>query len=108
MYALVDCNNYYCSCERIFNPRLEGRPLVVLSNNDGCAVARSQEAKDLGVKMGTPWFQLTDLVRHHRLIALSSNYTLDGDISARVVHVLSQFTPNYEMYSIYAGCNWSS
>ena len=100
MYALVDCNNYYCSCERIFNPRLEGRPLVVLSNNDGCAVARSQEAKDLGVKMGTPWFQLKDLVRHHRLIGLSSNYTLYGDISARVVQVLSQFTPDYEMYSI--------
>ena len=100
MYALVDCNNYYCNCERVFNPRLEGRPLVVLSNNDGCAVARSQEAKDLGVKMGTPWFQLQDLVRRHRLVGLSSNYTLYGDMSARVVQVLSQFTPDYEVYSI--------
>ena len=100
MYALVDCNNYYCSCERVFNPRLEGRPLVVLSNNDGCAVARSQEAKYLGVKIGTPWFQLKDLVRRHRLVGLSSNYTLYGDMSARVVQVLSQFTPDYEVYSI--------
>ncbi|WP_228526991.1 Y-family DNA polymerase [Noviherbaspirillum soli] len=100
LYALVDCNNYYCSCERVFNPRLEGRPLVVLSNNDGCAVARSQEAKDLGVKMGTPWFQLQDLVRRHRLVGLSSNYTLYGDMSARVVQVLSQFSPDYEVYSI--------
>lgn len=100
LYALVDCNNYYCSCERVFNPRLEGRPLVVLSSNDGCAVARSQEAKDLGVKMGTPWFQLQDLVRRHRLVGLSSNYTLYGDMSARVVQVLSQFSPDYEVYSI--------
>lgn len=100
LYALVDCNNYYCSCERVFNPRLEGRPLVVLSSNDGCAVARSQEAKDLGVKMGTPWFQLQDLVRRHRLVGLSSNYTLYGDMSARVVQVLSQFSPDYEAYSI--------
>jgi DNA polymerase V len=100
LFSLVDCNNFYCSAERVFNPRLEGRPLVVLSANDGNAIARSQEAKDLGVKMGTPWYQLKDLVRHHRLIGLSSNFVLYGDISARVVQVLSQFTPDYETYSV--------
>ncbi len=100
LYALVDCNNYYCSCERIFNPRLEGRPLVVLSSNDGSAIARSQEAKDLGIAMGTPWFQLQDLVRRHGLIGLSSNFTLYGELSARVVQVLNQFTPDLESYSI--------
>lgn len=100
LFSLVDCNNFYCSAERVFNPRLEGRPLVVLSANDGNAIARSQEAKDLGVKMGTPWYQLKDLVRHHRLVGLSSNFTLYGDVSARVVQVLSQFTPDYETYSV--------
>ena len=100
LFALADCNNFYCSAERVFNPRLERRPLVVLSANDGNAIARSQEAKDLGVKMGTPWFQLKDLVRNHRLIGLSSNFTLYGDISVRVVQVLSQFTPDYEVYSV--------
>lgn len=101
VYALADCNNYYCSAERVFNPRLEGRPLVVLSaNDDGNAIARSQEAKDLGVIMGTPWFQLQDLVRRHGLIGLSSNFTLYGELSVRVVQVLSQFTPEYETYSV--------
>lgn len=100
IYALVDCNNFYCSCERVFNPRLENRPLVVLSNNDGCAVARSNEAKALGIKMGEPWFKLTDLVKRHGLIGLSSNYTLYGDMSSRVMQVLRDFTPDVEVYSI--------
>lgn len=100
LFALVDGNNFYCSCERVFNPRLENRPLVVLSNNDGCAVARSNEAKALGIKMGEPWFKLKDLVKRHGLIGLSSNYTLYGDMSARVMQVLSQFTPDIEVYSI--------
>jgi DNA polymerase V len=100
VYALVDCNNFYCSCERVFNPRLKQRPLVVLSNNDGCAVARSNEAKALGIKIGEPWFKLKDLVEHHGLIGLSSNYTLYGDMSARVMQVLRDFTPDVEVYSI--------
>ena len=82
MFALVDGNiNFYVSCERVFNPKLEGRPVVVLSNNDGCAVTRSAEVKALGVKMGAPWFQMKDLARKHGIIALSSNYALCADIS---------------------------
>ena len=100
IYALVDCNNFYVSAERVFNPRLEGCPVVVLSNNDGCAVARSPEAKALGIGMGTPWFQLQPLVERHGLIGLSSNYTLYGDMSARVMQVLRTFTPDVEVYSI--------
>src|SRR5690349_3931642 len=100
IYALVDCNNFYVSAERVFNPKLEGCPVVVLSNNDGCAVARSPEAKALGIGMGTPWFQLQPLVARHGLIGLSSNYTLYGDMSARVMQVLRTFTPDVEVYSI--------
>lgn len=100
MFALVDVNNFYCSCERVFNPRLEGVPLVVLSNNDGCAVARSNEAKALGVKMATPWFQIKDLAKTHGLVALSSNYTLYGDMSNRVMTVLRNYSPQIEVYSI--------
>lgn len=91
--ALVDVNNFYVSCERIFNPKLEGKPVIVLSNNDGCAVARSNEAKALGIKMGQPWFQLKDLAHKQGVIAYSSNYTLYDDMSKRVVKVLSTFTP---------------
>lgn len=98
--ALVDCNNFYVSCERMFNPRLEGKPVVVLSNNDGCAVARSNEVKALGVKMSDPWFKMEKLAKQHGIIALSSNYTLYGDLSARVMSVLSNFSPNQEIYSI--------
>lgn len=98
--ALVDCNNFYVSCERVFNPKLEGKPVVVLSNNDGCAVARSNEVKALGVKMGEPWFKLEKLARQHGIIALSSNYTLYGDLSARVMSILSTFSPKQEVYSI--------
>lgn len=98
--ALVDVNNFYVSCERVFNPNMEGRPLVVLSNNDGCAVARSNEVKALGVKMGTPWFQMQDLARTHGITAYSSNYTLYADMSNRVMAILSEFSPQQEIYSI--------
>lgn len=100
IYALVDCNNFYVSAERVFNPKLEDRAVVVLSNNDGCAVARSAEAKALGIRMGEPWFQLQPLVKRHGLIGLSSNYTLYGDMSTRVMQVLRNFTPDVEVYSI--------
>ncbi len=98
--ALVDCNNFYVSCERVFNPRLEGVPVVVLSNNDGCAVARSNEVKALGIKMAEPWFKLIDIAKQHGIIALSSNYSLYGDMSARVMSILSNFSPHQEIYSI--------
>ncbi len=98
--ALVDVNNFYVSCERVFDPKLNGRPVVVLSNNDGCAVARSDEAKALGIPMGAPWFQYADLARQHNIIALSSNYALYADMSNRVMRILSQFCPDQEVYSI--------
>ena len=96
----MDVNNFYVSCERVFNPSLEGRPIIVLSNNDGCAVARSNEVKSLGIKMGQPWFQMRDLAQQHGIIAYSSNYTLYADMSNRVMAILSQFSPNQEVYSI--------
>lgn len=99
-FALVDVNNFYVSCERVFRPKLEGIPMVVLSNNDGCAVARSNEVKALGVKMGTPWFKMKDLAREHCIQAFSSNYTLYGDMSNRVVQILRDFSPDTEVYSI--------
>ena len=98
--ALVDCNNFYVSCERMFNPGLEGKPVVVLSNNDGCAVARSNEVKALGIKMGEPWFKMEKIAKQHGIIAYSSNYTLYGDLSARVMSILSTFSPKQEIYSI--------
>jgi DNA polymerase V len=100
LFALVDVNNFYVSCERAFNPKLENIPVVVLSNNDGCAVARSNEVKALGVKMGAPWFKLKDLATERGIIALSSNYTLYGDMSNRVVSVLQEYSPDIEVYSI--------
>jgi DNA polymerase V len=100
MIALVDCNNFYVSCERVFNPRLEGRPVVVLSNNDGCVVARSNEVKALSVTMGTPLFQLRPLIQQHQIQVFSSNYALYGDLSRRVMEVLGLFTPEVEVYSI--------
>lgn len=99
-FALIDANNFYVSCERVFNPKLEGRPVVVLSNNDGCAVARSAEVKALGVKMGTPWFQMKDIARKHGILALSSNYELYADLSNRMMGILGQFSPDQEIYSI--------
>jgi DNA polymerase V len=98
--ALVDCNNFYVSCERLFQPKLQGKPVVVLSNNDGCVVSRSQEVKDLGIGMGVPWFQLKEQARRHGIIAFSSNYALYADLSRRVMSLLAQFSPNQEVYSI--------
>lgn len=99
-FALIDGNNFYVSCERVFNPALEGRPVVVLSNNDGIVVARSAEVKALGVKMGAPWFQLKDLARKHGILAYSSNYTLYADMSNRMMRVLETYSPQQEIYSI--------
>ena len=100
IFALVDVNNMYVSCERAFNPKLRNRPVVVLSNNDGCAVARSNEVKALGVKMGAPWFQMRELARQHGIVGLSSNYTLYGDMSNRMVLILRVYSPQVEVYSI--------
>jgi DNA polymerase V len=100
MIALVDANNFYVSCERVFNPRLEAKPVVVLSNNDACVVARSNEVKALGVTMGTPLFELRPLIQQHQIQVFSSNYALYGDLSRRVMEVLGQFTPEVEIYSI--------
>jgi DNA polymerase V len=100
LFALVDVNNFYVSCERVFNPVLENRPVVVLSNNDGCAVARSNEVKALGVKMGTPWFQMEALAKQHNIVALSSNYALYADMSNRAVSILRDYSPRVEVYSI--------
>jgi DNA polymerase V len=98
--ALVDVNNFYVSCERVFMPRLENRPVLVLSNNDGCVVARSNEAKALGIRMGAPFFELKPLVQKHNIEVFSSNYALYGDMSCRVMTVLQQLLPCIEIYSI--------
>ena len=98
--ALVDCNNFYVSCERLFRPDLWGRPVVVLSNNDGCIVSRSNEAKALGLKMGQPWFECEELAERHGVLALSSNYPLYADMSNRVMTTLADFSPKVEVYSI--------
>lgn len=98
--AMVDCNNFYVSCERVFNPELQGQPVVVLSNNDGCVIARSQEAKMLGVGMGEPAFKRAAFFQAHGVAVFSSNYALYGDLSARVQQVLEQFSPEVENYSI--------
>jgi DNA polymerase V len=100
LIALVDANNFYVSCERVFRPDLIGKPVAVLSNNDGCIVARSQEVKDLGIKMGVPLFQVKELVNQHQIQLFSSNYTLYADMSARVMSTLEAFTPSLEVYSI--------
>ena len=100
MLALVDGNNFYVSCERVFRPALVGRPVVVLSNNDGCAIARSNEAKALGIKMGAPWFQIKHLEAGANLVALSANFELYGDMSDRMMQVAGRFAPSQEIYSI--------
>lgn len=100
VYALVDCNNFYASCERVFNPELNGKPVVVLSNNDGCAVACSKEAKALGIRVGTPIFECKGMMEGHDVRIRSSNYTLYGDMSERVMQILMSFTPEIEIYSI--------
>jgi DNA polymerase V len=98
--ALVDCNNFYVSCERLFRPDLAGVPMVVLSNNDGCVVSRSNESKALGIKMGQPWFECKELAEEHGILAFSSNYELYADLSNRVMKTLSDFSPSQEVYSI--------
>jgi DNA polymerase V len=100
MFALVDCNNFYASCERVFNPKLRGRPVVVLSNNDGCVIARSAEAKALAIDMGAPYFKIKDALARHNVAVFSSNYALYGDMSGRVMDTLAQFSPDMEIYSI--------
>ena len=100
VFALVDCNNFYVSCERVFNPRLNGKPVIVLSNNDGCAVARSNEAKALGIKMGDPFFKIRHIIQQHQVHVFSSNYALYGDMSNRVMRILTGFAPAIEIYSI--------
>jgi DNA polymerase V len=98
--GIVDCNNFYVSCERVFNPISIGRPTVVLSNNDGCVIARSQEAKDLGIKMGEPFFQKRDFMDEHRFCVYSSNYNLYGDMSDRVMTTIKKYANEVEVYSI--------
>ncbi|MDQ6890662.1 MAG: Y-family DNA polymerase [Bacteroidota bacterium] len=100
MYALVDCNNFYASCERLFQPHLLHKPVVVLSNNDGCVIARSEEAKALGIVMGTPAYMVEDVFKKHKVKVFSSNYTLYGDLSDRVMKTLARFAPKMELYSI--------
>ena len=100
MFALADCNNFFASCERVFRPDLQGKPVIVLSNNDGCAIARSNEAKALGIKMGAPFFKIRDIVRRHNVAVFSGNMALYGDMSQRVRWVLEEFAPGIEVYSI--------
>lgn len=100
MFALIDCNNFYASCERLFRPDLREKPIVVLSNNDGCIIARSNEAKALGIKMGDPYFKIKSLCNQHKVQVFSSNYTLYGDMSQRVMTVIEEAWPEVEIYSI--------
>lgn len=100
VYAMIDCNNFYASCERVFNPKLEGKPIVILSNNDGCVIARSEEAKDLGVPMGAPEFKYRKFFKENGVVVRSSNYPLYGDMSRRVMEVLRNLTHAVEVYSI--------
>jgi DNA polymerase V len=100
MYALVDCNNFFISCERVFDSRLDGKPVIVLSNNDGCAIARSNEAKALGIKMGANYFEIEQLVKQHNVQVFSTNFVLYADFAMRVKGLLSRYCPEYEDYSI--------
>lgn len=100
MYALIDCNNFYASCERVFRPDLNGKPIVVLSNNDGCAIARSNEAKALGIPMGAPAFEYEEIFAKHNVHVFSANFALYGDMSSRVMSILSEYSPDVEIYSI--------
>ena len=101
--ALVDCNSFYVSCERLFNPKIQFKPVVVLSNNDGCVISRSKEAKNLGIKMGEPYFKVKELIKKNKVHIFSSNYALYGDLSRRVMKVLKTFSSNVEIYSIDEG-----
>ena len=98
--ALVDCNSFYVSCERLFNPKIKNVPVVVLSNNDGCVISRSTEAKQIGIKMGEPYFKVKHLVKKNNVAVFSSNYALYGDLSRRVMNILKQFSSRIEYYSI--------
>ena len=100
LFALIDCNNFFVSCERLFQPQLEGKPVVVLSSNDGCAVSRSNEAKALGIPMGAPAFKYRDFFRQHGVTQFSANFELYGDISRRITELLSTITPRIEIYSV--------
>ena len=100
IFALVDGNSFYCSCERVFNPSLINQPVIVLSNNDGCVISRTDEAKAVGIKMGDPLHLISDIIKRHRVRVYSSNYALYGDMSARMMTTLAQFTPELEVYSI--------
>lgn len=100
MFAIVDCNNFYASCERLFRPELNQQPIIVLSNNDGCVIARSNEAKALGLAMGEPYFKIKNLCQRHGIHVFSSNYALYGDLSHRVMSVLEENWPEIECYSI--------
>ncbi|WP_299118503.1 Y-family DNA polymerase [uncultured Tenacibaculum sp.] len=100
MYALVDCNNFYTSCERVFNPNLEGKPVAILSNNDGCVISMSDEAKKINLPFGAPIFKWEQFCKNNNISVLSSNYPLYGDMSARVMKILEQFSPDVEVYSI--------
>lgn len=100
MFALVDCNNFYASCERVFNPRLNGQPIVVLSNNDGCVIARSNEAKAIGIPMGAPAFEYKTLFKKNNVHVFSANFALYGDMSSRVMQILGNYSPDMEVYSI--------
>jgi DNA polymerase V len=100
MYALVDCNNFYVSCERVFQPQYNGKPVVVLSYNDGCIISRSYEAKEIGIPMGAPEFKVRDAIKQHNIKVFSSNYALYGDLSQRVMKILEKFCPSVEVYSI--------
>lgn len=100
LFALVDCNNFYASCERVFDPKLRGVPIIILSNNDGCVIARSNETKKLGIKMGEPYFKCRSTIEKNGVRVFSSNFSLYGDMSHRVMTVLEQFSPNFEIYSI--------
>ena len=100
MFGLIDCNNFYASCERVFQPSLNGKAIVVLSNNDGCVIARSAEAKALGIPMGEPAFKLKELIERNQVAVFSSNYVLYGDMSQRVMTTIGAFVPEMEIYSI--------
>src|SRR5579872_1228753 len=100
IFALIDCNNFFVSCERVFRPDLEGKPVVVLSSNDGCAVARSNEAKALGIPMGAPAFKFKDIFSRHKVVQFSGNFELYGDISRRITDILTKVCPRIEVYSV--------
>ena len=100
MFALIDCNNFYVSCERVFDPKLKNRPVVVLSNNDGCIIARSNEAKALGIKMGEPAFKIKHIIEQNNITVFSTNFSLYGDFSNRVMSILTSLVSDIEIYSI--------